>query len=352
MHGLLSNAIVALCVSTAAVVVGCTGLLLAFFARNAAARELKRSTQALHQETQTGLSRVDEEILHAQRTIEEFRQSLTDVRSDADRTARTVRELIKTIADRHVAAIFKAETNGEGEKSALRQVYETAKAERSRFSPALASIAPLISGLSAYQHRGNPEMEGQINGVIKDFRQMMDVDTHLSSTLAELGAARGGSALRCEELARSFESGAIPDAAYLTQVLCIDPVEHHMLADPLAEQSRLKELQLRMADVFLAWLDRVNELRAFSTDRDSGEVATLCTNIIRQSRGVLSQLELEIDDVEIGRTMFDARLHDLVHTVSTARARPETVIGVLRLGYRRNGRVMRKPQVLVATAEG
>lgn len=66
---------------------------------------------------------------------------------------------------------------------------------------------------------------------------------------------------------------------------------------------------------------------------------------------MLSQFDLEIEDVELGRTMIDARLHDLMHTAPTATARPETVIGVLRLGYRNNGRVMRKPQTRVKAAE-
>lgn len=352
MHGLLSNAIVPLCVSAAALVVGCAGLLLASFARVAVAREVKRLPQAMRQDMQAGLGRIGDESVHAQHAIQELRQLLADLRRDADDTAHALRKVIKTIADHHAAAVLQAETEGETERSALRQVYETARAERSRFSSALTSIAPLVNALSAYQRRGNADMDGQVGGVIEGFRQMTDVDAHLSSKLAELDAEEPASTFRCTELARCFESGTIPEATYLTQMLSILPVKHRTLADPLAEQSLLKDMHDHTADVFLAWLDRVNELRALAADTSFYEVVALCTNLIRQSRGMLSQLGVEIEDVELGRTMFDARLHDLVHTVPIASARPETVIGVLRLGYRRNGRVMRKPQVLVAATEG
>ena len=126
------------------------------------------------------------------------------------------------------------------------------------------------------------------------------------------------------------------------------PAEKITLPAPDAEVAHYRELASQTTDTYLAWLDRINELRDLAIETRSSEISSACTQIIRQSRTVLEPLNVELDDVEIGRTQYDSRLHDLLHTVPRPGTRPETVIGVRKLGYRRNGTTVRKPQVVVA----
>jgi molecular chaperone GrpE (heat shock protein) len=100
----------------------------------------------------------------------------------------------------------------------------------------------------------------------------------------------------------------------------------------------------------LEWLDRINGLRELAIETEAREVESACTRIVRQSRAVLELFHVELENIEIGRTLYDSRLHELLHAIPRAGVRPETIIGIQKLGYRRDGKTVRKPMVVVAAS--
>jgi hypothetical protein len=244
--------------------------------------------------------------------------------------------------------MIQIERSGMEEKRALRELYETAKSERAPLASALSFIQPAINGLEACHFKENANLRELVELLIRNYRIMQGVDSELASKLSRMEDTKCSTAKICEEIKGRYESGAMSVDVYLKQMLSARPGDRFIRPDLATEQARYRYAGIQTAEGFLSWLDLVNEVRDSSGDVDRFEIASACTQIIRQSRSMLNLLDIEIDDVEIGRTQFDARLHDLLHTVPSPSARPETVVGVHKLGYRKNGKIIRKPQVVVA----
>ena len=301
--------------------------------------------------TQPEKCRSEEAFQQAERTqraLDELATLVRETRAQSDATRDALNEVVRVLADSRTEEIIQGEQEGRDERLALRQLYEAARAELAPFTFSLSAITPFVSSLSSCPTQNDVGLATLVRALVQKYQQMQFVDSELASKITRLSDAGPSAAVASEDARRSFDSGALMPEVYLKHVLSIHSAEKLVLPDSDVELAHYRELASQITDTYLSWLDRINELRDLAIEAGSHEIMAACTQIIRQSRSVLEPLNVELDDVEIGRTQYDSRLHDLLHTVPRPGTRPETVIGVRKLGYRRNGTTVRKPQVVVA----
>jgi hypothetical protein len=349
MPSLLHNHVFVQSVAFLALLLTFTGIILSFRFKTTRERGLSGAVKKLcSQQTKDTTEKQLDEFIGTQQSLQGIEQAVQEARSTAEAARRTIDDLVKVLVDSHMDEVIQIERSSAEEQLALRELYATAMSERAPLASALSFIQPAINGLQACPVKDDANLRELVELLIRKYRIMQGVDSELASKLSRVEDTKCSAAKTCEEINSRYESGALSVDLYLKQVLAARPGDRFVRPDLATEQARYRDAGIQTADGFLSWLDLVNEVRDSSADVDRFEIASACTQIIRQSRSMLDLLDIEIDDVEIGRTQYDARLHDLLHTVPSPSARPETVVGVHKLGYRKNGKIIRKPQVVVA----
>jgi molecular chaperone GrpE (heat shock protein) len=68
------------------------------------------------------------------------------------------------------------------------------------------------------------------------------------------------------------------------------------------------------------------------------------------AREILGKFDIQPEEIQVGRTSYDRRLHEATLARQSLQFPINTVIEVLRCGFRRmsTGEVLRRPQVVVA----
>jgi len=336
-----------------ALVVAVVAIVLVLILRSTVDRRfsgVQRKTSMQPEQNRIGES--FELLERMQRTLGELATLVGDTRAQGNDTHLSLKQVVRVLADSRAEEIVSAEQEGAAEKVALRRLYEVSRAELSPFVFSLSSVTPSVHSLSVCPTHNNVDMEAIVRTLVANYEQMQNIDSELASKLARICDVEPTAASAVEGARIRFDSGALAIDAYLRQVMSTPRIDRLVLPDPDVELAHYRELAGTTTEKYLSWLDRINELRDFANETSNYEVSSASTQIIRQSRSVLEPLNIELDDVEIGRTRYDSRLHDLLHTVPRPDTRPETVIGVRKLGYRRNGTTVRKPQVVVAAAAG
>lgn len=348
---LLKSSSFPIAISVVAIVAAIVAIVFVFIIKSTVDRKFSVLLRKPSTQPENCLS--EKEFLQAERAHKEFDELATlvrETRAQSDATRDALNEVVRVLADSRTEEIIRGEQEGSDARLALRKLYEASRAELAPFAISLSAITPLVSSLSTCHTQNNANVATLLRALVQNYQQMQIVDSDLASKITRLSDVGPSAAVASEDARRCFDSGALMPEAYLKQIMSIHPAEKLVLPDPDVELAHYRELAAQTTDIYLSWLDRINDLRDLATEAGSYEITTACTQIIRQSRSVLEPFNVELDDVEIGRTQYDSRLHDLLHTVPRPGTRPETVVGVRKLGYRRNGTTVRKPQVVVAAA--
>lgn len=199
----------------------------------------------------------------------------------------------------------------------------------------LLTVVPVDS--SQYQY---------VRSVADQFRGLATAVSELEKAPKTIAAAMDIEA-RMSALSEGYNSGTLSPDSYLSALLNITIPNEMVFADPDAECRRLQALPEATHSGLLDFVDSVTELR----DRlhDAAEIAGSreCDRVIKACAELFEKCGVRLVDVARG-TIFDARLHDLYAAIPRPDTTPETIIGVRRLGQRRGGELIRKPQVVVA----
>lgn len=299
------------------------------------------------------------------RNIERLRQDfagrIDDLSRPDDRMQRALTQLTQldesqrrqatVLADYHLSsACDENSASAQVRRDALREVYIRFRGPTAELSSAVSQLEPEVTAV----HRaapGNGALRETIEQLLREYHSMAGLSGALSESEARACRAQGSAQLETQALRKDLLEGRVAPEVYLQRVLTWQPqTRAEGLPDPVAENGQLASLVQGFPDRFLAWLDLAAEIREGAAS-EAPSLAEGCTRLIAAARPiVLKQWQIEIDDVAVGSTRFDYRLHDMVISKPSPDVAPETVIAVHRLGHRRQGKVMRKPQVIVAAA--
>jgi hypothetical protein len=118
----------------------------------------------------------------------------------------------------------------------------------------------------------------------------------------------------------------------------------------LAEyENDLKKITDRMPDYLMDWFDNLFQVWLKATGVNSGVAVTL-NQIKQQAREALGTFDIQPEELQIGQTLFDRRLHEPALIAQSVQYPANTVIGVEQCGFRRitTGEALRRPRVIVA----
>ena len=166
-----------------------------------------------------------------------------------------------------------------------------------------------------------------------------------------------------EKLAKQFNSGNISIADYVRGYQ--QSFDHHFPKDvedsplklsPIEYEGELKSMTTSMSDYLMNWFDDLFQLQsqvaaaqASISQVDASTVAELA-QIQKIARDVLGKFDIQPEEIQIGQTFFDRRLHDAELIAQSAQFPANTVIGVNQCGFRKasTGEALRRPKVIVA----
>lgn len=300
------------------------------------------------QETRIELGILREQITRQERVISGDREAY---RAEIGRIHALIRDQALIIGDWHLAKTrYKESPESVGRSEALKRVYAQF---RDRLQQITSSISPLESHVTAVQQAAfaRDGLLMMVQGFTEEFHRMINLDGELARSEARLLKQLTPEETEERSLRDAMLRGQIDPSHYLQRILAREePSDRVDLSDPEAEQARLGLEVDQFPARFLTWLDQAAEIRE-EAGRTHAPLADACTQLIAAARPIAQEhWQIEIEDVVIGRTRFDGRLHELVISKPSSGILPETIIAVHRLGHRREGKVIRKPQVVVAAA--
>ncbi len=252
-----------------------------------------------------------------------------------------LRGVVEVLVEREIRA---REASGIDERiEALCEVYEKALQSIEPFLDAVQQLQPTVALLKPFA------AEAGVAEAIAEYEEITGMGGRLREHSARLRRLQnsGGSAAA---LAADFHAGNIQPHEYLRAIYASAAPERVNLPSPAEEQARAAELTGTAEERLLNWIDSVSELRNVAVAGAYSEVRDACSRLITHADEIIEAWDIKLIDVKAGSTLYDARLHDLGGSLPRTDVQPETVIGVRRLGHKRNGVVVRKPEVLVAAA--
>jgi molecular chaperone GrpE (heat shock protein) len=112
-----------------------------------------------------------------------------------------------------------------------------------------------------------------------------------------------------------------------------------------------KRIVTSAPDYLMDWFDDLFQLHIQASSVDT-ETAVALHQIKRQAREAFGKFDIQPEEVQIGQTMFDRRIHEAAVITQSAQFPANTVIGVEQCGFRRltTGEALRRPKVIVAGA--
>ncbi len=158
-------------------------------------------------------------------------------------------------------------------------------------------------------------------------------------------------------LAQQFDARAISIADYVKGYG--ELIERHFPAGedgsvsiaPGEHEAELREIAAGVPDYLMDWFDRLSQLQAQGAQAaiDAGTAARL-TRIQRTAKDVLGKFDIQPEEIQVGVTTFDRRLHDASLITQSPKYPANTVVGVQQYGFRKlsTGDVLRRPKVIVA----
>lgn len=125
---------------------------------------------------------------------------------------------------------------------------------------------------------------------------------------------------------------------------------------PTISRNEIQERIEGADDELMNWFDDFYQLLSqVKTLHDAGalfdaDLLRDITQVQRTAREVLNRFDIQPEEILVGRTNFDRRLHDAALVRQSSQYPTNTVIEVQRSGFRRasDGQVLRRPQVVVA----
>ena len=289
---------------------------------------------------------LSDQLLTLDNQLRDIRAEFSEQKHSLEQAESRVTTLVKLLArDRQQSLTVRLRNDAVLEK--LNTIYKEGLQRMGPTIRALGSIRSHVDALLVAVPSDSAQFS-HVRSVVEEFRALTATVSELE-TRPHLIATAINVETQLKRLYQEYRSGTVDVDSYLRDLLDFTIPSELGFPDPEVERTRLENMPEATRNDLLAFVDSVTELR--DQLRDVAEVAggSECDEIIRTCGDFLDSCGIRLVDVARG-TVFDARLHDLYAAIPSVAASPETIIGVRRLGQRRGGELVRKPQVLVAAA--
>jgi GrpE len=160
-----------------------------------------------------------------------------------------------------------------------------------------------------------------------------------------------------DRVAAEFEAGTVSIADYVKaygelveRYFPSSEVDSGSLA-PTEHETELEQIVAGVPDYLMDWFDSLSQLGAQGAQAAiDAETAGRLAQIQRTAKDVLCKFDIQPEEIQIGVTTFDRRLHDASLITQSPQYPTNTVVGVQQYGFRRvsTGDVLRRPKVIVA----
>jgi hypothetical protein len=299
--------------------------------------------------------------------IQQVEQRVTANDRDAADTAMAVAIAARTAAQPRInQALRQAETHtGDVDRARAVKIVE-------RYAEVLgtneARTAPLIQMMRDFAQwlNGRSNLSPELVARIEELRSDVSKFEHWRSNATErLTALKQGSVsdryskFRAgdAQLARQFETRAISLTDYVKAYS--ELIDRHFPAGaesavsiaPDEHEAELGEITAGVPDYLMDWFDKLSQLQAQGAQAAiDAETAARLNQIHRTARDVLGKFDIQAEEIQIGVTAFDRRLHDASLITQSPQYPANTVVGVQQSGFRKlsTGDVLRRPKVIVA----
>lgn len=253
--------------------------------------------------------------------------------------------------------------------SALLERYkEPLRVNASRVEPLAQAMADLVEKLES-QPQLPPELAARAQTLYQDIGRYDLWHAKVSEQLTALqrgSFARRSSMLQADQqrLIEQVQSGSISISEMVQRSR--ELINQHFPpgtsnnsndASTVEGEAELKNKIVTAPDALMDWFDNFSQFQSqlatqaarATLDADSANTAA---QIQRLAREALNKFDIQPEEIQVGRTSYDRRLHDMSLIRQSSQFPTNTVIEVLRCGFRRmsNGEVLRRPQVIVAGA--
>ncbi len=125
---------------------------------------------------------------------------------------------------------------------------------------------------------------------------------------------------------------------------------------PAQQEADLKKMVSGVPDYLMDWFDKLHQLQSQVAASDAqgarpdNQTAAQLAQIQKVAREVLGKFDIQPEEIQVGQTSYDRRLHDAALITQSSQFPANTVIGIHQCGFRKasTGEVLRRPKVVVA----
>lgn len=249
----------------------------------------------------------------------------------------------------------------------LERYEEPLRVNAGRVEPLAQVMAALVEKLET-EPQLPQDLVGRAQSLHQDIGQFDLWQTSLSEQLASLrrGSFSKRSALLQADQQRLVEqvnAGNISIAQMVHKSR--ELLDHHFPNNAQKSSTRLPssedeiDLKKRVASAPESLMDWFDSFSQFQSQVLTGEAtrvrldADIMSRLVQiqvLAREILSKFDIQPEEIQVGRTGYDRRLHEATLVRQSSQFPINTVIEVLRCGFRRmsTGEVLRRPQVVVA----
>lgn len=262
---------------------------------------------------------------------------------------------------------------GEAERASaialLERYEEPLRVNAGRVEPLAQAVAVLMEKIEV-QTQLPPELISRAQSLHQDIGRFDLWQTNVSAQLASLrrGSFNARSASLQADQQRLIEQMSAGNLS-VTQMVqkSRELLDHHFPRNAQKSLAKLPsaedeiELRKRVAgapEFLMDWFDSFSQFQSQIITGQSSripldpDIMSRLVQIQVMAREVLSKFDIQPEEIQVGRTGYDRRLHEATLVRQSQQFPINTVIEVLRYGFRRmsTGEVLRRPQVVVAGA--
>jgi len=311
---------------------------------------------------------LNQRLMVVESTLKDLKPQVTGLQISALETSRALADGVAWLGSMEAARIASSGAGDEANKDkAIGSLEETAghlhdSAERVAL---LAERMKRLVEAASERPQVSQELKDKLQGFLRDVEWFARQEEAVRRRAASLRGASVSSRYReflgeQETLKDRFSKGELTASEF--EAAYRESFNNHLSQSPpdgapAADGELVLELP-RVEDQLMDWFSNFSQLvsrvrgstTAVFADADTVEEMNDVLNVARE---VLIRFDIQPEEIEIGKTVFDPRIHQLV----LARQSPypaHTVVDVQQSGFRRvkDGETLRRPQVIVAQASG
>lgn len=306
-------------------------------------------------------------LTRVEATLGELVPQIERLNTSAVETSGAMANGLLWLGNMEAARIASSRAGDEGGKdqtiSGLEEAAERLRDSAARVAPLAERMGRLVEAVSE-RPQVSQELKDKLRGFLRDVEWFGRREGEIRQRVAALRGASAGSRYQeflgeQETLRARFGEGELTAAQF--EAAYRESFNSHfsqVAADgaAAADDAELGRGLPRVEDQLMDWFSNFSQLvsrvrgsnAAGSVDGDTVEEMHDALNVARE---VLIRFDIQPEEIEIGKTVYDPRVHQLVLArQSTYPA--HTVVDVQQSGFRRvrDGETLRRPQVVVAQA--